>query len=105
MLQVFQMFKGILQVFHMDVVKVDRNVAYVIMAIHVCCQRLFQMLHLFFQTYVVSVFICMLHMFHTYVANVLFGCRVCFAMVMLSVFMYFYKCFSFFERMLQMLQN
>jgi hypothetical protein len=32
-----------LQVFHMDVTKVDRDVAYVAMAIHVCCKRLFQM--------------------------------------------------------------
>ena len=54
-----------LQVFHMDVTKVDRVVAYVAMAIYVCCKRLFQMFHLFFQTYVASVFIGMLNMFHT----------------------------------------
>jgi hypothetical protein len=43
-------------VFHMDVAKVDRDVAYIAMAIHVCCKRLFQMFHQFFQTYVASVF-------------------------------------------------
>ena len=62
----------------MDVEKVDRDVAYVAMAIHVCCKRLFQMFHLFFQMYVANVFIWLLHMFHTYVANVLSGCCVCF---------------------------
>jgi hypothetical protein len=49
-------------VFHMDVVKVDRDVAYVAMVIYVCCQLLFSMFHLFFQTYVASVFILTLHM-------------------------------------------
>jgi hypothetical protein len=60
-----------LQVFRMDIAKVDRNVAYVAMAVHVCYKRLFPMFHLFFQTYVASVFIWMLHMFHTYLAIVL----------------------------------
>ena len=64
----------------MDVEKVDRDVAYVAMAIHVCCKRLFQMFHLFFQMYVAYVFIWLLHMFHTYVANVLSRCCICFAM-------------------------
>jgi hypothetical protein len=35
-------------VYHIDVAKVDRDIAYVAMAIHVCCKRLFQMFHLFF---------------------------------------------------------
>jgi hypothetical protein len=46
-----------LQVFYVDVAKVDRHVAYVAMAIHVCCKRLFKMFHLFFLTYVANVFI------------------------------------------------
>jgi hypothetical protein len=61
--------------------KVDWDVAYVAMVVHVCCKLLFSMLHLFFQTYVASVFIWMLHMFHTYVASVLSRCCVCFIMV------------------------
>jgi hypothetical protein len=60
-------------VFHMDVVKVDRDVAHVVIAIHVCCKRLFEMFHLF-QTYVVSVLsvccICSTHMLQAYVPNV-----------------------------------
>jgi hypothetical protein len=57
-------------VFRMDVGKVDQDVAHVAMVVHVCCKRLFQMFYLFFWTYVASVFIWMLHMFHTYVASV-----------------------------------
>jgi hypothetical protein len=36
-----------LQVFHVDVAKVDLDVAYVAMAIHVYCKLLFQMFQLF----------------------------------------------------------
>ena len=61
-----------LQVFHMDVAKVNRDVSYVAMAIYVCCKRLFQMFHLFFQTYVASVFIWMLHIFYTYIVSVVY---------------------------------
>jgi hypothetical protein len=46
--QVFRCSKDMLQVFHLDVVKVNRDVAYVAIAIHVCCKYLFQMFHLFF---------------------------------------------------------
>jgi hypothetical protein len=53
----FRCFRGMLQVFHMDVAKRDRDVAYVAMVVHVCCKRPFQMFHLPFQTYVASVLI------------------------------------------------
>jgi hypothetical protein len=53
----FICLKGMLQGFCMDVVKVDRDVAYVAMVVHICCKRLFPMFHLFFQIYVASVFI------------------------------------------------
>jgi hypothetical protein len=43
-------------VFHMDIVKVDRDVAYVAIAIHVCCKRLFQVFHMFFQTHIAIVY-------------------------------------------------
>jgi hypothetical protein len=52
-----------LQVFHINVANVDRDVAYVVMVIHICCKRMSLMFHQFFQTYVASVFISMLHMF------------------------------------------
>jgi hypothetical protein len=44
-----------------DVVEVNWDGAYVSMVVHVCCKFPFPMFHL----YVVSVFIFMLHMFHT----------------------------------------
>ena len=69
-----------LQVFRTDVAKVDRDVEYVAMAMHLCCKCLFEMFCLFFQTYVASVFIWMLHMFYTYVASVLSRYCICFAM-------------------------
>jgi hypothetical protein len=37
----FRCFICMLQVFHVDVVKIDCDVAYVAMAIHVRCKRLF----------------------------------------------------------------
>jgi hypothetical protein len=90
-------FVGTLQMFHMDVAKLDRNVAYVVMVVHVCCKLLFPMFHLFFQTYVASVFIWMLHMFRAYVASVLSKCCVC-----LQLFRVFFLCFcKYFGRMFQ----
>ena len=64
------------QVFYMDFAKVDRDVAYVAIVVHVCCKLLFPMF-LFFQMHVASVFIWMLYIFYTYVASVLSGCYVC----------------------------
>jgi hypothetical protein len=42
-------------VFHMDVAKVDRDVAHVTIAIHVCYKYMFQMFHKFFK----HMFICL----------------------------------------------
>jgi hypothetical protein len=50
----FKCFKGTLQVLYIDVAKVDRDIAHVVMDIHVCFKCMFQMFHLF-QTYVASV--------------------------------------------------
>jgi hypothetical protein len=79
-----------LLMFHKDVAKVDRNVAYVAMVVHVYCKILFAMFHLFFYV-CCKCFIWMLHMFHTYVASVLSTCCVCFTMVLRC----FYKCFRY----------
>ena len=76
----------------MDVVKVDRDVAYVAMVVHVYCKLPFLMFHLFFQTYVASVFIGMLLMFYVYVASVLSECCVCLQWFQ-AFFMCFFKCF------------
>jgi hypothetical protein len=69
-----------------DVAKVDRDAANVVMTIHICCKRLFQMFQLF-QTNVARVlsgyYVCftlMLQVFYVDVANVLFRCCICFAM-------------------------
>jgi hypothetical protein len=43
------------QLFYADVVKIDRDVAYVAMVVHVCCKCLSLMFHLFLYTYVASV--------------------------------------------------
>ena len=61
--------------FRMDALKIDRDVAYVVMVVHICCKRLFQMFHLLFQTYVASVLIwmlhiCFAHILQEYVCNV-----------------------------------
>jgi hypothetical protein len=60
-----------------DVANIDQDVGYVAMVVHVCCKRLSLMFRIFFQTYVASVFISMLYMFHIYVASVLSACCVC----------------------------
>ena len=52
--------------FRMDVTKLDRDIAYVAMVVHVCYKLMFPMFHLFFYTYVVKcVYLIILHMFHT----------------------------------------
>jgi hypothetical protein len=86
MLQVcsFMCFRGMLQVFHTNIANIDRNIAYVVMVIHICCKRISAIFHQFFQTYVASVFISMLHMFHKHV--------VCFIWI-LRMFAMVFKCF------------
>jgi hypothetical protein len=81
MLQVLQ-FKcfssGMLQVVHMDVAKVDQNIASISEAY---CKPLFKMFHLF-QTMLQVFFIWMLHIFHTYVARVYSKCCGCFSLML-----------------------
>jgi hypothetical protein len=52
----FMCFIGTLQLFHADVAKVDQDVAYVAMVVHVCCKGLSPMFHLCFRMDVASVF-------------------------------------------------
>ena len=70
----FSCFRCMFHLFHVDVAKVDWDVAIVV---HICCKYLSPMFHLFFYTYVASVsdaclkcFICLL----LYVASVASGC-------------------------------
>jgi hypothetical protein len=79
----FRCFRGMLQVFHKDVVKVERDVA-MGYTLHVCFKCMFQIFHLF-RTYIVRVslgccktrsgcyiYICKcFRCFRTYVASVL----------------------------------
>jgi hypothetical protein len=78
----FICFKGMLQVFHMDVVKVDRDVAYAASVSEAYCKGSFRLFH-YFHTYVTSVVIWMLHMLQVYVLNVF----ICFSVL--------FKCFMF----------
>ena len=65
--------------FCMDVAKVDRDVAYVTIVVHVCCNRLFPMFHLFFR-YMLQVClsgycICFTHMLQVFYLNVAYFCN------------------------------
>ena len=40
--------------FHVDIAKTDRDVAYVAMVVLVCCKGLFLMFHLSFQMYIAT---------------------------------------------------
>jgi len=63
-----------LQVFHMDVVKLDQDVAHVVYVAsvsEVCCKSLFKMF-LLFQSYIAA------SVFMLQVASVLSGCCICF---------------------------
>jgi hypothetical protein len=95
---------GVAKVGH-DVAKVDRDVANVAMAMHVCFKCMFQMFYLY-QMYVVSVFIRMLQKYiwmlhiHTCCNNmfsvVSYVCCKCFIWMLYMfavVFKCFYKCF------------
>jgi len=79
----------------MDVVKVDRDVSYVTMFIHVYCNRLFLIFHHCFQTFIVSTFIWMLHLFShicckCFYLNVVYICKV----FQVSFRCFFFKCFT-----------
>jgi hypothetical protein len=83
-----------LQLFNTDITKVDQDVAYVAMVVHVCCKLLFSMFHLFFSTYVANVFIWMLQMFSHMTASVLSGMLCMFTMVSSVFQVFFCKCFK-----------
>jgi hypothetical protein len=73
MFQVFQMFYLDVTLFHLDVAKVDPDVAHVTITIHVCCKCMSQMFQLFLK--VCSK--CVFQMFHLDVACVSSGCCIC----------------------------
>jgi hypothetical protein len=101
----FRSFVGMFQVFHADVTKVDRNVAYVVMVIHVCCKCVFPMFHLFFrrtlQVCLSRYYICFTHILQVFYMDVAYVCN-CFSCVFESVSDVCFECSSYFVRMLQM---
>jgi hypothetical protein len=91
-------FLGMLQVFHVDVTNVDRDIIYFGMVVHVYCKLLFPIFNLFSRC-MLEVFTWMLHMFHTYVAYILSECCIYF---FLQWFQMFFRCFcKYFRRKLQ----
>jgi hypothetical protein len=86
-------------VLHTDATKVDRDVAHIVMVVHVCCKLLFLMFHLFFSDVCCKCVYLDCICFHTYDTSVLSGCCVC-----LQWFQVFQIHVSFvFSRMLQLL--
>jgi hypothetical protein len=77
----FRCFIWTLHVFHLNVAKVDRYVAHVEMAIHVCCNFMFQTFQLFFrsmlQVYVSAVSEICCKWFYLNVAYVAVATHVC----------------------------
>jgi energy-converting hydrogenase Eha subunit C len=101
-------FIRMLHVFYLDI-------AYVAMAIHVCCKYIFQMFQLFHLNAAcfyldvahVAVAICvyckciqMFHMFHTYVASVLYECCICYSVCCKRIFQFVSPCFSMLQQVL-----
>jgi hypothetical protein len=71
----FRYFRVILQLFHMDVAKVDRDVAYVAMAIHLCCKASVSNVSCDFFRHMLQVFfsgccICFTHMLQVFYLDV-----------------------------------
>jgi hypothetical protein len=89
------------QLFRMNVAKIDRDIAYVTMVVHICCKRLFPMFHLFFRRilqvclswcYICFTYTYMLQVFYPDVAYVcndfqVFSCV--FAIISDACFKYF----------------
>jgi hypothetical protein len=69
--------------FHADIIKVDRHVAYVAIVVHVCCKLLFPMFHLFFSD------AC---------CKCLSRCYICFTHCMCFIWILHIFCNGFFKR-------
>ena len=104
----FNCFGHMLQIFPQDVTKVDQDVAYVVIAIHVCFECMFQKFHLssipdecckcfvrvlqhtcMLQAYVSSIFRCFIRMFASVSSR---WCCICLQWFS-RVFICFFKCF------------
>jgi hypothetical protein len=93
-------------VFHLDVAKVDRDVAYVAMVVHVCCKGLLLMFHMCFRMYVTSVYLdgayvshkcCMCFIWVLFLFAKIFNCLHVFFKCFRSIISMYFKCFSCFR--------
>ena len=82
-----------LQLFHFDVAKVDRGMLHMLHILQVFQRHVasvYSKCFIYFQTYVASILIRILHMFHIYVRNVsaisVLCCGKCFHVCKLQVF-------------------
>jgi len=127
LLKCFRCFVGMFQVFHGNIAKVDRDVAYIAMIVHICCKCLFPMFDLFFSdvcfkcVYLDVLYvshICFTHMLQIFFLDVAYV-RNCFSSVfhvffnmfhmhvsnVSVVFQVFFMCFCMcFRRMFRMFQ-
>jgi hypothetical protein len=75
----FKCFIGMLQVFHTDVAKVDRDVVYVVMVVHVCCKCLSPMFSFFcrrmLQVCLSGGCICYTHILQVFYLEVTYVCN------------------------------
>ena len=78
--------------FRIDVAKIDRDVAYVAMVVHVYCKPLFLMFHLFFR-----------HILQVCLSDVAYVSYICCKRFiwMLHVFAMIFKCFQVFLQLFQ----
>jgi hypothetical protein len=75
-----------LQVFQMDIAKLDRGVAYVAMVVHVCCKGLFPVFHLCFWTYCCKY----VYLDVAYVSHICCKCFIWILRIFSMVFKYFF---------------
>jgi hypothetical protein len=85
----FRCFIGMLQVFHMYVVKVDRDIAYVTMVVHVCCKILFPVFHRFFS----DVCCTCVYLNVAYVSHICCKCFISTLYMFYNSFKCFFRCF------------
>jgi hypothetical protein len=78
--------RGMLQVFQMNVTKVDQNVAYVAMVVYICCKGMLPLFHLFFPN------ACCNCVYYLDVACVLYECC-----IWLQWFSSVFRCFLVFS--------
>jgi hypothetical protein len=76
---VFRCFRGMLQVFRTDVAKIDLDIAYVAVVVHVCCKRLFLMFHPFLrhmlQVCLTKCCICFIYTLQVFYLDVAYVCN------------------------------